>query len=457
MRIFLVCLLVMPACAFAAEKPSLAVAEFMEVGASKGSGRQVVGPLMAELADCPDFGLIERPLIGEVLCEQGLQMSALADESSAVQLGRISGAQFLLTGQVIKLESGFQIEARVIDVSTGKVLPGRAGVVMCRSMACFTASRYLDLLHQMKLTAKGTEYVGFKEPDVEAKFIELQKKFQGPKRRVAVVDFKSRGSLGEDAGGIVADLFMHGLSTQYFDIFEREQLQKLVEEQKLQMTDLIDDSKVAARYGKLWGVDTLILGSVGKLGNIHMITARTVNCETGKVGRKAHYMAKSIEELTTSGIEALLCKMELSAREYEALIIQQQLIIYAGSLIPNNNAVLKPKVTELAQGGFNVERFDMEYTWATPKYQGNITYDIEIEGLNYTGHDLFKTEGNVLAVHVDGQYSERNGKGSKKRELKWDISRKKWRIKALCKENNMSIIGDWTPWQTISVCRFSRH
>ena len=128
MRIFLVCLFVMPTCAFAAEKPSLAVAEFMEVGASKGSGRQVVGPLMAELADCPDFGLIERPLIGEVLCEQGLQMSALADESSAVQLGRISGAELAVFGSVARAKDGYLVTARLVDILSGVILRSETAV-----------------------------------------------------------------------------------------------------------------------------------------------------------------------------------------------------------------------------------------------------------------------------------------------------------------------------------------
>lgn len=51
-----------------------------------------------------------------------------------------------------------------------------------------------------------------------------------------------------------------------FTVVERNQINKILSEQNLSITDFVDDNVV--KYGKLIGVDTLILGSVsvGKVG-----------------------------------------------------------------------------------------------------------------------------------------------------------------------------------------------
>jgi tetratricopeptide (TPR) repeat protein len=77
-------------------------------------------------------------------------------------------------------------------------------------------------------------------------------------KRLAVVDFKGPGNSGE----IVADKFTSQLwSTSYFSLLERKELQKILEEHALQMSGVVDDSTIV-EFGKLLGVDGLIVGSV---------------------------------------------------------------------------------------------------------------------------------------------------------------------------------------------------
>jgi tetratricopeptide (TPR) repeat protein len=77
-------------------------------------------------------------------------------------------------------------------------------------------------------------------------------------KRLAVVDFSGPGN----SGGITADKFTSQLwSTNYFSLLERKELQKILEEHALQMSGVVNDSTVV-EFGKILGVDGLIVGSV---------------------------------------------------------------------------------------------------------------------------------------------------------------------------------------------------
>jgi len=77
-------------------------------------------------------------------------------------------------------------------------------------------------------------------------------------KRLAVVNFNGPGNSGE----IAADKFANQLwSTNYFSLLERKELQKILEEHALQMSGVVNDSTIV-EFGKILGVDALIVGSV---------------------------------------------------------------------------------------------------------------------------------------------------------------------------------------------------
>ena len=130
------------------------------------------------------------------------------------------------------------------------------------------------------------------------------------KARLAVLDFKLLGAVPEKtAGQIIADLLMVRLNDRY-DVYERSQLQKLLSEHKLKMTDLVDRDDLAATFGKLKGLRFLVLGSIAKLGDNYIVTARSVDCETGKVGERAGVHCRSLNDLPDR-VNTLLAKMGL--------------------------------------------------------------------------------------------------------------------------------------------------
>lgn len=77
-------------------------------------------------------------------------------------------------------------------------------------------------------------------------------------KRIAVFDFSGP----DDSGEIIASKFTNKLwKTQYFTIMERKELQKILEEHALQMSGIVDNATVV-EYGKIIGVDGVVLGNV---------------------------------------------------------------------------------------------------------------------------------------------------------------------------------------------------
>ena len=83
-----------------------------------------VGSLMNVLANIDYLTLVERRQIEKILNEQKFQLSGLTEEEG-VEVGKISKADIVLLGSIGRLGSSLVFSARLISVTTGKVLKGR--------------------------------------------------------------------------------------------------------------------------------------------------------------------------------------------------------------------------------------------------------------------------------------------------------------------------------------------
>lgn len=66
--------------------------------------------------------LVERNRIQEAINEQLLAQTGFLDEESAAEVGRLVGAQTMILGSFLQEGGQFQVNARMIDTETGKVL-----------------------------------------------------------------------------------------------------------------------------------------------------------------------------------------------------------------------------------------------------------------------------------------------------------------------------------------------
>ena len=106
-------------------KPTIAVLDFESVGSEEHLGKAVSEIMRTELIGTRKFRVVERSQINKTLSEQQLQKSGIVDEKSAVQLGKILGADLIIIGSVVKIGTAYTINSRMIDVKTGEATLGK--------------------------------------------------------------------------------------------------------------------------------------------------------------------------------------------------------------------------------------------------------------------------------------------------------------------------------------------
>jgi TolB-like protein len=83
---------------------------------------QVSDLLTAYLSAEPGVMLVERAELDKILSEIELGMSGTVDSASAAHVGRLTGAQLLITGRSIPVQRDVVVVAKIIGVETGRVI-----------------------------------------------------------------------------------------------------------------------------------------------------------------------------------------------------------------------------------------------------------------------------------------------------------------------------------------------
>jgi TolB-like protein len=122
----------------------------------------------------------------------------------------------------------------------------------------------------------------------------------GERLSIAVLPFESKG-IGRELGQIdLLDKLVTGfVNLNRFKVIERAQLEKILEEQKLGMSGILDAS-TAAQIGKGIGVDGVVCGSITQGGNAVTIDARLIDTETAAIitAKDAYSNGLSLQNLS---------------------------------------------------------------------------------------------------------------------------------------------------------------
>jgi TolB-like protein len=78
--------------------------------------------LISDLSGGNAIRVVERERLEDLLTEQKLQGSAKIDPQSAVKLGKLLGARYLVLGGYFDLQGVLRVDERIVEVETGRVL-----------------------------------------------------------------------------------------------------------------------------------------------------------------------------------------------------------------------------------------------------------------------------------------------------------------------------------------------
>ena len=95
----------------------------------------------------------------------------------------------------------------------------------------------------------------------------VSSKYDGPKRRIGVVEFENKSAYGQGRlGGAASDILVTELvKSGKFIVVERDRLNKIMEEQKFQAQGMADPMTVA-KIGQVMGLEAIVVGSVSQFG-----------------------------------------------------------------------------------------------------------------------------------------------------------------------------------------------
>jgi TolB-like protein len=113
-------------------RPTIAILDF-DIGATIGQDpedyqalrRGLAGMTISELAANPAVRVVERAQLQAIMQEQNLARDATVDQSTALHLGRLLNARYMVTGTIYDVRGNFRIDARLFDVETSQILQTR--------------------------------------------------------------------------------------------------------------------------------------------------------------------------------------------------------------------------------------------------------------------------------------------------------------------------------------------
>ncbi|MFA4907805.1 MAG: PEGA domain-containing protein [archaeon] len=107
---------------FADELLNIAVLDFEGIGISEPESRTLTSRLRTILSGYPQYQLIERGKMDEILKEQSFQLSGCTSNECVVEIGRLLSVEQMVAGSFGLVGQTYTIDMRIIDVETGKVV-----------------------------------------------------------------------------------------------------------------------------------------------------------------------------------------------------------------------------------------------------------------------------------------------------------------------------------------------
>ena len=271
-------------------RPTVAILDFEGQGISVQEVQTLTERMRSEIGTTNAVRLIERKAIESIMAEQGLAQSGCVSDECAAEVGQLLGVQFMVSGTIGKLGDSFTIDVKMFSVETGATE---------RSVNATHDGDIAGLLTEMQILA--WEIVGLQPPGR----LKLKRGGGQNKSTVAILDFEGRGiSLME--AQTLTDRFTTAMSkTDRVQMVERGVMSEVLEEQGMVGAEC-SSQECAAEVGAMLGVEFMVNGAIGKLGDAYTIDIKMFSVATGA--------AENMQSVTYEGkVEGMIVEIEILA------------------------------------------------------------------------------------------------------------------------------------------------
>jgi subtilisin family serine protease len=118
-----------------------------------------------------------------------------------------------------------------------------------------------------------------------------------PRERLVVATFDEQG-VPAGMGDVVSDMVIRAIDAPEYELLERRQVRRVLEEQAFATSDLTQPGE-AVRYGRLADTRFVLVGTVYRLDGVYLVSARMVDSETGIVRESARAVVqfRTVDEM----------------------------------------------------------------------------------------------------------------------------------------------------------------
>jgi len=235
-------------------KPSVAVLDFEARGIAVYEAETLTERLRSEISNTNAVRLTDRKLLEKILEEQGLQQSGCTTDECAAEVGQLLGAQFIISGAIGKLGDSYTIDAKMVSVTTGAAE---------RAKTVTYEGEVSELIVEMEILA--WEIVGLKAPQS----LLMKRKVQSAaddKMTLAVLDFEPRGISTLESQTLTDRFSTEVNKTGVAILVDRNAMGEIMQEQGYTEVECSSE-ECAAEVGAMLGVQFMISGAIGKLGD----------------------------------------------------------------------------------------------------------------------------------------------------------------------------------------------
>jgi len=88
---------------------------------SQALSEYIIDELIANAVNDRFFPVVDRQQLDKIRAEQNFQLSGEVDDTSAMKIGKLLGAQIIVSGGVSRLGKGYRIKIRALEVQTAQV------------------------------------------------------------------------------------------------------------------------------------------------------------------------------------------------------------------------------------------------------------------------------------------------------------------------------------------------
>jgi len=126
---------------------------------------------------------------------------------------------------------------------------------------------------------------------------------------IAVLEFEGKGVSQSETSTLTDRLRDEILKKGVYNVLERGLMDDVLKEQGFQQSGCVT-SECAVEVGNMLGVQQMIGGSIGKVGNMYTVSARIIDVGTGEVLKSANYdLIGGIEELLMNGMNQVASEL----------------------------------------------------------------------------------------------------------------------------------------------------